>query len=271
MTGSSGVPMAARAGFSSDSHLSSVAARTGTRLSAAAETAATPHPDVRCVNLHRNPQWTSRVSQSAPQVMAARLLFFAVLLPVLPFAPLQALPPGGQALEICLLTPSARVETSGLVRAVTPVAEPTIFARGQFEEIRLERGEQRLWSRQASAIEPIAGPIAWPLAALRPGERLWLRLRPLGAGPADFASIELIGGGAAAMERGARLRRSLGRDPGAWLRAVNMALQDSQPEEALALLFDFRGPSSPELDALRQQVHDQACGSAIVLPDPASR
>ncbi len=269
MTGSSGVHMATRAGFSSASHLSSVAAGTGTRLSAAAETAATPHPDRRCASHQRNPQWTSRVRQSAPQVMAARLLFFAVLLPGLPFTPVQA--QGAKVLEICLLTPSARVETSGLVRAVTPVAEPTIFARGQFEAIRLERGGKLLWSRQASAIEPIAGPIAWPLAALRPGERLWLRLRPLGAGPADFASIELIGGSAATMERGARWRRSLGHDPAAWLRSVKAALLSSQPEEALGLLFDFRGPASPELDALRQQVHDQACGSAIVAPDPDSR
>ncbi len=212
-----------------------------------------------------------RVAVLALQVMVARLLFLAVLLLAVPSAPVQALPTDSKILEICLLTPVARAETGGLIRAVIPVAEPTIFARGQFEAIRLEQGGKLLWSRQASAIEPIAGPIAWPLPALRPGERLWLRLRPLGAGPADFASIELIGGSAATMEKGARLRRSLGRDPAAWLRSVQAALQGSRPEEALALLFDFRGPASPELDALRQQVHDQACGSAIVDPDPASR
>jgi hypothetical protein len=205
------------------------------------------------------------------QVMAARLLFLAVLLGGLPFAASQGFPSGGKALEICLLTPAAQVTNTGLVQAVTPVAQPTILARGRFEAIRLERAGQRLWSRQASATEPIEGPLDWPLPALRPGERLVLRLRPLGADPADFASIELIGGSAAAMERGARLRRSLGRNPDAWLRAVNGALQGSRPEEALALLFDFHGPSSPELNALRREVHDQACGSAIVDTDPPSR
>ncbi|MFZ0407818.1 MAG: hypothetical protein WAM11_06895 [Cyanobium sp.] len=201
--------------------------------------------------------------------MAARLLSLAVLLLGLPCTASPAGPMDAMAQEICLLTPAARVETSGLVWAVTPVARPTIFARGQFAEIRLERDDQLLWSQQANAVATIEGPLAWPLAPLHPGERLMLRLRPLGGDPADFASIELIGGNADTMERGERLRRSLGRDPAAWLRAVNASLQASRPEEALALLFDSRGPTSPELNALRREVHDQACGSAMVDPDPA--
>ena len=202
--------------------------------------------------------------------MAARLLFLAVLLVGLPYAAVQASPDRSKALDVCLLTPAARVETNGIVRAVTPLATPTIFARGPFEEIRLERRGELLWSRQASTTEVIEGPQAWPLAPLRPGERLVLRLRPLGAGPADFASIDLIGGRADTMASEERLRRSLGHDPAAWLRAVNAALQASRPEEALALLFDSRGPTSQELNALRREVHDQACGSAMVEPDPTT-
>ncbi|MCX5949413.1 MAG: hypothetical protein NTY67_14980 [Cyanobacteria bacterium] len=203
--------------------------------------------------------------------MAARLLSLAVLLAgLLPAAAVQAGPPQGKTLDVCLLTPVARVEASGLVRAVTPAASPTIFARGPFEEIRLERGGELLWSRQASATEAIEGPQVWPLAPLGPGERLVLRLRPLGSGPADFASIELIGGRADTMAREARLRRSLGNDPAAWLRAVNAALQAARPAEALALLFDSRGPTSPKLNALRREIHDQACGSAMVNPDPTT-
>jgi hypothetical protein len=202
--------------------------------------------------------------------MAARLLTLAALLLGLPQAALPALQPEAKALDVCLLTPVAQVKASGLVRAVSPVATPTIFARGPFAEIRLERGGELLWSRQASATEVIEGPQAWPLAPLGPGERLVLRLRPLGSGPADFASIELIGGRADTMAREERLRRSLGHDPAAWLRAVNAALQASRPAEALALLFDNRGPTSRELNALRREVHDQACGSAMVEPDPTT-
>ncbi|MEI6031062.1 MAG: hypothetical protein WCQ20_07845 [Synechococcaceae cyanobacterium ELA739] len=201
--------------------------------------------------------------------MKARLLSLAVLLGGLQLGAARALPAGEQALEVCLLTPVAREEAPGLVQALTPGGEPTLFARGQFEDIRLERGDQLLWSRQARIGEPLEGPQAWPLAPLRPGEHLLLRLRPLGAGPADFASIELIGGSAASMGRQAQLRHALGSDPAAWLGAVNAALQNSRPDEALALLFDVRGPASPQLNALRREVHDQACGSAIVTPDPA--
>jgi len=202
--------------------------------------------------------------------MAARLLTLVALLLGLPQAALPAVQPEANALEVCLLTPAARVESSGVVRAVTTMASPTIFARGPFEEIRLERGGELLWNRQASATEAIEGPQAWPLAPLGPGERLLLALRPLGAGPADFASIELIGGRADTMARQERLRRSLGHDPAAWLWAVNAALQASRPGEALALLFDSRGPSSPQLNALRREVHDQACSSAMVEPDPTT-
>jgi len=208
------------------------------------------------------------VSKLPPLGVAARLLPFAVLLAgLLPASAIQAGPPQGKALDVCLLTPVAQVKASGLVRAVSPVATPTIFARGPFAEIRLDRAAQRLWSRQAGATEAIEGPQAWPLAPLRPGERLVLGLRPLGTGPADFASIELIGGRADTMARQERLRRSLGRDPAAWMRAVNAALQASRPGEALALLFDSRGPSSQDLNALRREIHDQACGSAIVESD----
>lgn len=209
--------------------------------------------------------------RSVSQGIAARLSLVAVLLLGVPGASGQVLSPDGKALAICLLTPAARLESDGVVRAVAAVAEPTIFARGQFAVIRLEQDGHLRWSRQASALEPITGPMAWPLRPLRPGERVWLRLRPLGAGPADFASIELIGGSAATMEQGARLRRSLGRNPAAWLRSVQAALLSSQPETALALLFDFGGPTSPELDALRYQVHDQACESAMVDSDPPVR
>jgi len=201
--------------------------------------------------------------------MKARLFVHAVLLGGLQLSAAQALPASERALEVCLLTPVAREEAPGLVQALTPAAEPTLFARGQFEDIRLERGDQLLWSRQARLGEPLEGPQAWPLAPLRPGEHVLLRLRPLGAGPADYASIELIGGSPVSMRRQAQLRQALGSDPAAWLAAVNAALQNSRPEEALALLFDVRGPASPELNALRREVHDQACGSAIVIPDPA--
>ncbi len=207
--------------------------------------------------------------------MAARLLLFAALLSCMPLA---GAAPGAtllaeDALAICLLSPAAGPEIAGRVRAVSPVSEPTIFARGQFEEIRLEQGGRVLWSRRGDAIAPLEGPIDWPLPPLRPGEQLLLQLRPVGIEGEHFASIELVGASAATLRASARLRRSLGGDPAAWRQAVIRALDAGRTDEALALLFDFHGPSSPELNALRREVHDRACDAAILGADdaPAAR
>jgi hypothetical protein len=205
--------------------------------------------------------------------MAARLLLFAALLGCLPVAGSARTPPElpGEALAICLLSPAAGPEVHGRVQAVSPLADPTIFARGQFEEIRLERGDQVLWKQRSNGIEPLEGPIAWPLPPLRPGEKLLLRLRPAGISGDNFANVEVVGASASTLNDTARLRQALGRDPGAWRRAVIQALDGARTAEALALLFDVNGPSSPELNALRREVHDRACDAAILgRTDPAS-
>ena len=204
--------------------------------------------------------------------MAARPLLFAALLSCLPVAGAAPTPtPSGGSLAICLLSPAAGPEVQGRVQAVSPLADPTIFARGQFEEIRLERGDQMLWRQRSNGIELLEGPIAWPLPPLRPGEKLLLRLRPAGISGDNFANVEVVGASAATLQATARLRQSLGRDPGAWRRAVIQALDAARTAEALALLFDFNGPSSPELNALRREVHDRACDAAILgQDDPAA-
>ena len=204
--------------------------------------------------------------------MAARHRLFAALLCCLPVAGAGQAAPAfpGDVLAICLLSPAAGPEVAGRVEALSPVADPTIFARGQFEEIRLERAGRVLWSRTSNGIERLEGPIAWPLKPLRPGERLLLRLRPAGIEDDNFANVDVVGADAATLKASGRLRQSLGHDPEAWRRAVLQALDGARTAEALALLFDANGPSSPELNALRREVHDRACDAAILgSDDPA--
>lgn len=210
---------------------------------------------------------------SHPQAMAARPLLLAALLCCLPVAGAQPRPAAmpAESLAICLLSPAADPAVESRVQALSPVADPTIFARGQFAEIRLEQGGRLLWSRHGNAIEPLEGPIAWPLPPLRPGQRLLLRLRPAGISGDNFANVELIAADARALRASAQLRQSLGRDPEAWRQAVIRALDAARTREALALLFDFNGPSSPELNALRREVHDRACDAAIQGPEDAAR
>ena len=205
--------------------------------------------------------------------MAARLFTLAVLLSCLPVSGAQPMRvvEAAESMAICLLSPAAQPEVQGVVRAVSPVADPTIFARGDFLEIRLERDGRVLWRRQSDGITPLQGPQAWPLPPLRAGEQLRLRLRPTGVAENNYADVEVIAADAATLERTAQLRQSLGRDPMAWQQAVIRELTASRTAVALALLFDFHGPSSPELDALRREIHDRACDSAILGPQEVAR
>lgn len=165
------------------------------------------------------------------------------------------------AQEVCLIAPRAEVDASGRARALVPIGRPTLFAVGELETVRIERGGRMAWEQRSSELAPIRGPIAWPLAPLRPGERVVLWFRPSQAPPGDlFAAIELMGAPAPAMGRGEALMQSLGTDPVAWLRAFEQQLERGDLPLAWALLFAHQGPSSPELDALRLEVYRRGCG-----------
>ena len=186
---------------------------------------------------------------------------------------LTALLPGSAltapaAEDVCLIAPRAESGPDGRARAQVPIGRPTVFAVGELESIALERGGRLMWQRSASREGPIRGPIAWPVAPIRPGESVVLRLRPPHAPPGDFAVIELVGAPAAVMERGEALLRSLGNDPVGWQRAFEQELLRGDLSMAWALLFAHEGPSSPELDALRLEVYRRGCGSETPTTKP---
>lgn len=168
--------------------------------------------------------------------------------------------PAGPAQDVCLIAPRAQNDAGGRARAVVPIGRPTLFAVGELESVRLERGGKVAWQQSSSGEAPIRGPIAWPVAPIRPGESLLLRLRPPQAPPGDFAVIELVGASAPVMHKAEALLRSLGQEPGAWQRAFEQELERGDLPLAWALLFAHEGPSSPELDALRLEVYRRGCG-----------
>jgi hypothetical protein len=184
-----------------------------------------------------------------------------ISLPLLLALLLAACPrPFAAAESVCLLAPRARPSGSeGRATAVVPVPRPTVFAVGELESVRIERRGRPVWERRGSGTAPLRGPIAWPLSPIRPGERLMLRLRPRHAAADGFAAIELVGASARVLERNQALLSRLGKDPGAWRRAFDAALDQGDLTLAWALLFAFEGPSSPELDALRLEVYHRAC------------
>ena len=201
----------------------------------------------------------------------SRVLLIAAVVPLL----LAAIPgsgSGAHGLNLCLLAPHGDTEAVGRVRALLPLARPTIFAADPLAEVRLEQGGRLLWQRQAPLLEPIQGPLPWPLPPLSPGERMLLRLRPMGEPEGHAATIELEAAAAAVLARNEALRVTLGTDGTLWLRAVELALERRDQALAAALLFAFDGPSTPALDSLRRTAYEQACrtpGSASVDAGPS--
>ena len=176
-------------------------------------------------------------------------------------------PPQQQELSVCLITPRVGGTAARLPLAVVALSRPTLFSVEPLQEVQILAGKRLLWRRQsAGQLGVIEGPIAWPLAPIRPGQVLSLRLRPLGTGPADFAVIRLQGAPAQRLAQGDALLRSLGSDPIRWRTAVDRALQQADLPLAAALLFAFEGPSDPELNDLRRTVLQRSCPGD--RPDP---
>lgn len=207
------------------------------------------------------PRVWARARQRASGWVSQGLLLLALA----PLSAAERLPNGPEprpslpapAPSVCLLSPHG----SG-ARAVIPVRRPTLFVADPLDEVRLLRRGRLLWRRQAAGGEALQGPIPWPLPPIRAGEAFTLLLRPRWAVDGAFARVDLVGADAQRLERSERLLVQLRQNGERWLEAVEQALAAGDLPLAAALLFAAEGPSQPDLDALRRQVFQQACGEA---------
>ena len=165
-----------------------------------------------------------------------------------------------QPVAVCVVAPRVEAIDQGNARGVVPVSDPQLVVVEPLQELRIERGGRLVWHRQASASRPIRGTLAWPVAPIASGESLTLRLRPLLAPVGAFAQVELIGAAPDRMRATANLIGSLGRQPAAWIAAIDAALVANDVPLAWSLLFHAAVPRDPELDALRQEVVRRGCG-----------
>ncbi len=165
------------------------------------------------------------------------------------------------AATVCVLTPRLALNARAEAIAAVPIGAPTILSTESLLEVRIERNGELLWQRRALPGEPIEGPIPWPLAPIRPGQRLVLLLRPLGVRTDDYAIIALEGDPAERMERAQRELDGLGNDPEAWWAAIQSSFDRGDLSLGLALLYALEGPASPRLDHLRRAVFQAGCGS----------
>jgi hypothetical protein len=150
--------------------------------------------------------------------------------------------------SVCLLSPwTGRTgQSRGMGEqlpaiAIVPSATPTLLSAGPLNELQLLRDNLIVWQQRASSIEPISGPIAWPLPPLKPGEQVLLRLRPRNAAGGDFAQINLQAADAAVLQRHQSLLWMLQANPSRWTTAIEQELS-SNPAMAFALASD---PSAP--------------------------
>jgi hypothetical protein len=203
--------------------------------------------------------------------------WLAVLLPLSHPALANRPEPSGPALSLCVITPRITDPGGRPPAALVAVSRPTLFVVEPLIELQILEGNQLLWrqgppegSARSAAAPPvraltngtIEGPIPWPLAPIRPGQALTLRLRPLESGAAAFAVVRLLGPAAGPLERGDALLASLGRNPQRWRLAVEAAMERGDLAMASALLFAFEGPAAPDLDALRLSVIRSSCQPA---------
>lgn len=170
--------------------------------------------------------------------------------------------PVGAAPEVCVLAPQlapASPGSSAVPTALVPISQPTLFIREPLAELRIERGETLLWTRQSEVGSALEGPLAWPLSPLKPGETVTVRLRPINTALNNYASIQLVGAPAQRLKRGNDLLRALVGRPAGWLPTIETLLAKGDRSLATALLFAFEGPNDPDLNALRMLVTQESC------------
>lgn len=182
------------------------------------------------------------------------------VLGLLPLPPARALLGPADPVAVCVVAP--RVEPVAEVDAlgVVPTPTPQLVVVEPLRELRIERQGRLVWRQLAPAGQLLRSPFPWPLAPILPGEVVLLRLRPEPAADGAFAHVQLVGASAERMASTAALIRSLGRQPLAWLAAIESALEADDVPLAWALLFAPQLPDAADLTALRAEVLRRGCG-----------
>ena len=93
--------------------------------------------------------------------------------------------------KLCLMSPvSSRNGTNHMIWV--GLDDPILASSHPLNEIIIERSGIPVWSKLASSNQLIDQPISWPIAPLRPGERVTLKLRPVNASGMNFVEFYLI-------------------------------------------------------------------------------
>lgn len=140
--------------------------------------------------------------------------------------------------------------------ALTPSGAPPIATAAPVEEVLILRGGTLIWRGRASSSGPLANPLAWPLAPLKPGESVLLKLRGQKAAGGDFSVVELRRPSSSTAPAPAQADR----DPAQALAAL---LQQGRQAEAMELLFQGDVDGYPQLRQWSQASLASGCSASV--------
>ncbi len=157
---------------------------------------------------------------------------------------------------VCLLAPGPIQQVNGVNQVLLVQAQPDLVLGTPLNELEIRSGEAVLYSRLATSKAPIAGRLAWPIAAVQPQQQLQLAMRPQGAAGGDWAVLQLVGASKAEMERTARQLQTSRAGTTDQLLALEQLLQRGENGTALEMLWAESASSNPELEKLRKEAVD---------------
>lgn len=147
--------------------------------------------------------------------------------------------------RLCLLSPAGiaaapgqrpDAEPSSAGVLLVPLAAPMLVASQPLSEIVLEENGAVLWQALASSRQPLSSVRPWPIAPIKPGQELSLKLRAEGAGGSDYVLFRLRLADGPTLAKAQVLQQALAVDPSAWQRLLQRAAANGDRDGAAVLL-----------------------------------
>jgi hypothetical protein len=195
------------------------------------------------------------LAKSPPQTLLQRIRALVGLNKVIPVAAGGSR--SGEAPVVCLVSPQPQQQPDGQSVALAFLPRPSIVAAGPLNELRLERNGRLLWRELASSTQAIAGPVAWPIDPLQPGEMVTLKLRARGASAGDFSVVQLQAVSAQGQQQALAMQRQSDQQ----LLGLLDGSSEVQPAMAAEILFGSEQPRSEALRRIRGGLLAGACRS----------
>ncbi len=157
----------------------------------------------------------------------------------------------------CLLSPRfvKDKENSNPISFLS-IDKPLIFSLDPLNEIKISRRGNILWSKSATSETRIQGPIQWPIAPIKEGEKLVLSIRPKGTSFGEEAKIILQANSQESFQKVDTIINSLDNKKSRWIKTINQNLEKDK-SLALSLLFSDESPTSKVLEQARAAVLDK--------------